>query len=254
MSPAEALEHAIRNPKRGRTAVMPYLTAGFPSREGFGSLLSEVSTHADAIELGVPFTDPMADGVTIQEASRIALEGGTSLRWILQMLGDARTSAPVVLMSYLNPLLSFGLQKLVVEARDVGVHGFIVPDLPFEESEAFGGLCADQGLALVQLVTPLTPPDRLRRLCRASSGFVYAVTMTGTTGGDAGVGDIADYLQRVSEASASPVCAGFGIRTAADIAALEGKADGAIVGSALIRALQAGASGADFVAALVADD
>ena len=254
MSAAEDLQHAICNPKRGRTAVMPYVTAGYPTRDGFGRLLTEVSVYADAIELGVPFSDPMADGVTIQEASRVALEAGVSLRWILQMLGDTETSAPVVLMSYLNPLLSFGLQKLVVEAGDVGVHGFIVPDLPFEESEEFGTLCAERGLALVQLVTPLTPVDRLRRLCRASSGFIYAVTMTGTTGGDAEVGDIGAYLARVADVSRLPVCAGFGIRSAADIAALEGKADGAIVGSALIRALQAGESGPAFVAGLVRDD
>ncbi len=255
MTAAEALTAAIRNPKRGKTAVMPYLTAGFPERDSFGELLAAVSEHADAIELGVPFTDPMADGVTIQDASRDALADGATLRWILQMLGDTERQAPVVLMSYLNPLMAYGLLKLVKEADDVGVHGFIVPDLPYEECDEFRGLCMDHGMALVQLVTPLTPADRLRRLCRASAGFVYAVTMTGTTGGDASgnAADIGAYLQRVSRAGELPVCAGFGIRDAADIAALEGKADGAIVGSALIRALQAGESGADFVAALVAD-
>jgi tryptophan synthase alpha chain len=254
MSAAEELQHAIENPKRGATAVMPYLTAGFPVRDHFSELLSEVSVHADAIELGVPFTDPMADGVTIQEASRAALEQEVNLRWILRMLGDTKRSCPVVLMSYLNPLLCYGLRRLVQEASDVGVHGFIVPDLPFEESEGLGGLCEEHGLALVQLVTPLTPPERLRRLCRASSGFVYAVTMTGTTGASAGVGDIEGYLARVSAAGDLPICAGFGIRNAADIEALRGQADGAIVGSALIRALQEGESGPAFVAGLVDGD
>jgi tryptophan synthase alpha chain len=233
---------------------MPYLTAGFPSRDRFSELLSEVSVYADAIELGVPFTDPMADGVTIQEASRAALEQGVSLRWILQMLGDTERRCPVVLMSYLNPLLSYGLQNLVREASAVGVNGFIVPDLPFEESEGMRVLCEENGLALVQLVTPLTPSERLERLCRASSGFVYAVTMTGTTGGNAGVGDIQSYLARVSAAGDLPICAGFGIRNAADIEALRGQADGAIVGSALIRALQEGKSGPAFVAGLVRGD
>lgn len=255
MTAAADLQAAIRNPKRGATAVMPYLTAGFPSRTGFGELLAGVSEYADAIELGVPFSDPMADGVTIQDASRDALADGVSLRWIFEMLAEEEErTAPIVLMSYLNPLLAYGLHKLVLDAGDVGVHGFIVPDLPYEECEEFRQLCDAQGLALIQLVTPLTPPERLRRLCRASSGFVYAVTMTGTTGGDASVGDIGDYLARVAKAGDLPVCAGFGIRNAADVAALEGKADGAIVGSALIRALQAGESGAEFVAGLVVGD
>lgn len=250
MNAANALTEAIRNPKNGDIALMPYLTAGFPDREAFADLLQRVSVEADVIELGVPFSDPMADGMTIQASSHAALEAGVSVRWILSMLDSVRLSCPVVLMSYLNPLLAYGLENLVADVRDLGVHGFIVPDLPFEEGAAFRGLCEAAGLARVQLVTPVTPEARLRRLCEASGGFVYAVTVTGTTGGQADLGGAYAYLDRVRGVSPVPVCAGFGIATAEDVAGLRTHADGAVVGSALIRSLAEGGDGAAFVRGL----
>lgn len=250
MKASEELTEAIRHPKNGEIALMPYLTAGFPDRDVFSDLLQRISIEADVIELGVPFSDPMADGMTIQASSHAALEAGVSVRWILSMLDSVRLQCPVVLMSYLNPLLAYGLEVLVSDVSGLGVHGFIVPDLPFEEDADFRHLCESRGLARVQLVTPVTPTDRLRRLCTASGGFVYAVTVTGTTGGQADLGQAYAYLDRVRELSPVPVCAGFGISTAADVAGLVPHADGAVVGSALIRELAAGGDGAAFVRSL----
>src|SRR6202012_1324794 len=169
---------------KGRPALVGYLTAGFPSRRDFLKNLSDVASVCDVVEIGVPFTDPMADGTTVQRASFAALADGTTLPWILSELKSIapRHAAPILLMSYLNPLLSLGLERLPREAAAAGVAGFIVPDLPFEESDDLGRALDLEGLALVQMVTPVTPPERLAMLCRGAQGFVYAVTMTGTTG------------------------------------------------------------------------
>ena len=250
-TPAETLTAAIRSPKRGTLAIMPYIVAGYPSREGFAQTLKELSQVADAIELGVPFTDPMADGLTIQEAAAKALEGGVSLRWIIQMLGEVELDCPVVLMSYLNPLLAYGLRNLAHDAVEVGVSGFIVPDLPFEEGSELERWCDELGLARIQLVTPITAPERMRRLVQHSGGFVYAVTRTGITGGDVDSAGIGSYLDAIAEVSPVPVCAGFGISTRADLDNLRDHADGAVIGSAVIRAIDAGHTPADFVRSLL---
>ena len=156
------------------------------------------------------------------------------------------------MMSYLNPLLALGLDRLAVRSVEAGVAGFIVPDLPWEESAGFRAAVETSGQALIQLVTPATPDERLARLARASQGFVYAVTVTGITGGGAGLpADVSDYLARVRSASGStPVCAGFGIRSAADVAAVGEHANGAIVGSALVEVLERGEDPTEFLASL----
>ena len=156
----------------------------FRKRETFLQQLAAVADAADVVEIGVPFTDPMADGTTIQRSSRVALAQGVSLKWILAELSGSRPKlrAPLLLMSYLNPLLAYGLDRLPADAARAGVSGFIVPDLPFEECEDVRSALAARGLALVQFVTPVTPTERIQMLCAASSGFIYAVTMTGTTG------------------------------------------------------------------------
>jgi len=156
-----------------------------------------------------------------------------------------------VMMSYLNPLLAFGYERLADRALETGVCGFIVPDLPFEESEEIRSVLEDKGLGLVQLVTPATPDHRLKMLCDASRGFVYAVTITGITGGDTGLpDDLAGYLDKVSAVSHIPVCAGFGIRAASDVAAVGAHAAGAIVGSALVEVLERGEDPTGFLNAL----
>ena len=248
MQPHETLRRAIENVEG--PALVAFLTAGYPEPDRFLQVLEEVENAADAVELGVPFTDPMADGVTIQRSSHAAIEKGVTLRWILDQL-ESRTyssSTPILLMSYLNPLLAFGFDALAERARTVGVSGFIVPDLPHEESAPLKAALDARGLALIQLITPATPPDRLAKLCGASQGFVYAVTRTGITGGTSGLpAELAEYLNTVREASDVPVCAGFGVRARDQVALIADHADGVIVGSALVESLERGESPAAFL-------
>lgn len=236
----------------GRTALVPFITAGYPEPENFISTLQAVAAVGDVVEIGIPFSDPMADGMTIQRSSFEALQKGVSLAWIFDELGQSGgIDAPLVMMSYLNPLLAFGYDKLARRALETGVCAFIVPDLPFEESEDIRNALEAQGIGLIQLVTPATPDDRLRTLCEASRGFVYAVTITGITGGDTGLpADLADYLDKVTSMSGIPVCAGFGIRAAADVAAVGKHASGAIVGSALVEVLERGEDPTPFLQSL----
>jgi tryptophan synthase alpha chain len=194
----------------------------------------------------------MADGMTIQRSSYVALQEGVSLEWIfseLEMAGVLGT--PLVMMSYLNPLLAYGYERLAARARATGVCAFIVPDLPFEECAELRAALEEEGLGLIQLVTPATPRERLKTLSEASRGFVYAVTITGITGGDAGLPiDLADYLDDVRATSTLPVCAGFGIRTAEDVANVGEHAAGAIVGSALVEVLEEGSDPKAFLQTL----
>jgi len=251
MLPRETLAAALREAEK--PALVAFVTAGFPDTNGFLDLLAEVAEAADAVEIGVPFTDPMADGVTIQRSSQTALANGVSLAWILDQLAsrDFELAAPVLLMSYLNPLLAFGYAALAARAAEAGVSGFIVPDLPYEESAPLRDALDLHGLALVQLVTPATPADRLSALCASSQGFVYAVTRTGITGGDAAFpAEAVEYLAAVGRASDLPVCAGFGVRSRDQVEEIGKHADGVIVGSALIEALERGESPAQFLAGL----
>jgi tryptophan synthase alpha chain len=232
--------------------LVAYITAGYPEPGKFLEVLRAVSSAADAVEVGVPFSDPMADGVTIQRSSQHAIAHGVSLSWILGELArrDFELTAPVLLMSYLNPLLAFGYDALAKRAAEVGVDGFIVPDLPYEESAPLAAALSPQGLALVQMVTPATPPERLRRLCAASQGFIYAVTRTGVTGDVALPPETSQYLAAVKAASSLPVCAGFGVRRADQVALLGAHADGVVVGSALVEVLERGADPAEFLRSL----
>jgi tryptophan synthase alpha chain len=205
------------------------------------------------VEIGVPFSDPMADGTTIQRASFVALADGVTLPWILDELAvvPQPRAAPILLMSYLNPLLSYGLEALPAAAAAAGVAGFIVPDLPYEESAELKAALDREGLALVQMVTPVTPDDRLDMLCRSAQGFVYAVTMTGTTGKSAEVpDDVLAYMDRVKSRSSVPVCAGFGIRSRAQVARFAPHVDGVVVGSALVETLERGEDVGAFLGSL----
>ena len=252
-SPRERITAAIRAASAaGEPALVAYLTAGFPARARFVQDVRAVGRGADVIEIGVPFTDPMADGVTIQRSSQAALAQGVTLEWILSELAAAALrDTPILLMSYLNPLLAFGLPKLARAAARAGVSGFIVPDLPFDESSTLHYALARESLALVQMVTPVTRPARLDELCAASEGFVYAVTMTGTTGKTVSIpAETLAYLDRVRSKSELPVCAGFGIRTPEHFARLRGHVDGVIVGSALVEVLERGEDPAAWLAAL----
>ena len=253
MKAYERVTAAIRAANEaGRTGLVPFVAAGYPEPKDFISTLQAVARVGDVVEVGIPFSDPMADGMTIQRSSFEALRKGVNLAWIfdeLEKAGDV--DAPLVMMSYLNPLLAFGYERLADRALETGVCGFIVPDLPFEESEEIRSVLEDKGLGLVQLVTPATPDHRLKTLCDASRGFVYAVTITGITGGDTGLpDDLAGYLDKVSAVAKIPVCAGFGIRAASDVAAVGAHAAGAIVGSALVEVLERGEDPTGFLNAL----
>ena len=252
--PRDTISAAIKSAAAGgRPAVVGFMTAGFPDRAGFAQSLRSIAAEADVVEIGVPFSDPMADGATIQRASFAALQGGFTLPWLLQELEtmQPRPQAPVLLMSYLNPLLAFGLERLPEAAAKAGVSGFIIPDLPYEESADMRAALDRVGIALVQMVTPVTPAARLKMLCEASQGFVYAVTMTGTTGKAVAVPDeVLAYMDRVRAVSPVPVCAGFGIRNVEQVARMQGHVDGVVVGSALVEVLERGEDAAAFLKAL----
>ena len=254
MQASERISAAINAANdEGRPGLVPFITAGYPEPKDFISTLLEVAAAGDVVELGIPFSDPMADGMTIQRSSFEALQKGVSLKWIFNELDKAGdVGAPLVMMSYLNPLLAFGYEALADRALATGVCGFIVPDLPFEESDELRAALEAKGLGLIQLVTPATPDQRLKTLCAASRGFVYAVTITGITGGGTGLpDDLADYLDKVTAASSLPVCAGFGIREAADVANVGKHAAGAIVGSALVEVIESGGNPSDYLKSLI---
>ena len=248
----DTLSEAVRAAsKDGEPALVAFLTAGFPSKDRFREHLQAVAAGADVVEIGVPFTDPMADGVTIQRSSHAALAQGVNLRWILQELEATRVKAPLVLMSYLNPLLAFGLEKLADAAARANVAGFIVPDLPLDEGADLRKALDAKGVAMIQMVTPVTRPERLKQLCEASQGFVYAVTMTGTTGKNVSIPtEVVSYLDRVRSLSKTPVCAGFGIRSREQVELLRGHVDGVVVGSALVEVLERGGNPTEWLGTL----
>lgn len=249
MLPHEKISAALNSAtEAGRVGLVPFITAGYPKKEEFISTLREICKDGDVVEVGVPFSDPMADGVTIQRSSHSAIEQGVTLHWIIDELKNSGIDTPVVLMSYLNPLLAYGYDELARDAAAAGVCGFIVPDLPWEESEEFRTAMDAHGVGLVQLVTPATPEDRLEMLCKASQGFLYAVTVTGVTGGATAMPpEVVDYLDVVKSHTDIPVCAGFGVREAAQVELLGKHADGVIVGSALLERLESGEDPAAFL-------
>ena len=253
MSPRDRIRDALTRGQDDEAAIVAYLTAGYPDPERFFSALEDVARVADAVEIGVPFSDPMADGVTIQRSSEQAIEHGVSLRWIFDELTrrELQLAPPILLMSYLNPLLVFGYEALADRSVECGISGYIVPDLPYEESGPLNAALGERRLALVQMVTPVTPPERLEALCAASEGFVYAVTRTGITGRAVALpAEATEYLARVKAASELPVCAGFGVRERAQVEAISEHADGVVVGTALVEVLERGEDSADFVRSL----
>ena len=217
--------------------LFPYLTAGFPDRATCRALLDTVAASgADGLELGVPFSDPLADGVTLQRAGARALEQGTTLSDAFELAAGVRErhDLPLVLMSYLNPLLAHGLERVARDGAAAGLDAVIVPDLPFEESDELRGSCAEAGLHLVQMVAPTSGSERLARVGAVASGFVYCVALVGTTGARAALApELPGFLAAARRVIRSPLVVGFGISTPNHLAGLVGQADGAIVASAL---------------------
>jgi tryptophan synthase alpha chain len=224
----------------GRTAFVAYAMGGDPSIEATEALLLALDgAGADVIELGIPFSDPIADGPTLQAAATRALTAGASLSKLLAMLQRLRGKlrAAVVTMGYVNPFLAYGLERFAAEAAAAGVSGAIVPDLPFEEAEPVRAALAAHGIELVPLVAPTTSPERMHAIAAQARGFVYYVSVTGVTGARAQLpADMAERLQLLRRASPAPVAVGFGISRPEQAAALRGAADGVVVGSALVQA------------------
>lgn len=229
----------------GKPAFVAFLTAGFPSLAStVPSLLALQAAGVDVIEVGVAFSDPLADGGTIARASEGALANGVSLAWTLAAVRDARAAGvtvPIVLMGYINPILAYGQAKLVADAAAAGVDGFIVVDLLPEDAGAFLAQCRERGVAFVPLVAPTTPDARLPLIAAAASAFVYCVSVTGVTGARTELPpDLADFLRRVRAHVSLPLAVGFGLSTKAHVAAVGGLAEGVVMGSAIVRAMEEG--------------
>ncbi|MGH2859864.1 MAG: tryptophan synthase subunit alpha [Solirubrobacteraceae bacterium] len=222
-----------------RAALMPYLMGGYPDPEASRAIgLAYADAGADLIELGVPFSDPLADGPVVHAAATAALRAGATLSSVLDVAGTIVQRVPVVVMCYANPILARGVDRFLDDLVAVAVSGLIVPDLPLEEASELRDGCAARGLALVSLVAPTTPDERMARIGAAATGFVYAVSVTGTTGERAALdGMVGPLISRIRARTSVPVAVGFGISTPEQAAAAAAAgADGVIVGSRLVRA------------------
>ena len=230
-----------------RKALVPFITAGDPSLEALVPVMHAlVDAGADLIELGVPFSDPMADGPTIQRSSERALGRGASLAWVFEGVREFRQrdgDTPVVLMGYLNPVEIRGAERFAREAVAAGVDGVLLVDLPPEEADEFRSTFSTHGLALILLAAPTTSDERVAQLCAGASGYLYYVSYAGVTGADRlDTGAAGDRMHEIRAQSPVPVVAGFGIKDAASAAAMARQADGVVVGSALVAALDGAAS------------
>ena len=223
-----------------RAAVMPYLTLGYPTPERSLALVeAAVEGGADLLELGLPFSDPLADGPTIQRTTQLALSQGVTVKRCLkmaEMLRKRGVTTPFLFMGYYNPILSYGEEAFSQACRRVGVDGLIVPDLPPGEGECLVAACQEQGLAQIYLLSPASPGHRIRLITRESQGFVYLVSVNGVTGTrDRLPEDLASFVQRVRMMTNKPLAVGFGISRPDQVAQVAALADGVIVGSALMR-------------------
>lgn len=237
----------------GHRALIPYLTCGFPDPAATPVLLDALADGgADVIELGVPFSDPVADGPTIQRASQIALDHGVTLAQTLDVLRAFRRrhDTAVVLFTYLNPLLRYGVERFVRDAVEAGAQGVLVTDLPVGGDEVIERALEAGTLSLIRLIAPTTPHARAQEIARDAHGFVYYIARTGVTGASTALrASLADEVAALRSATSVPIAVGFGISTPAQAATVAGVADGVIVGSALIDAVERG--GADAARALM---
>ena len=231
---------------RQRPLVIPFLTAGYPEMSTtVPAIVAMAEAGADMIEIGMPFSDPLADGPTIQRASERALANGMTVAGALEIVREARrhpsvTETPILLMGYCNPIFRFGLERFAGAAIEAGVDGLIVPDLPPEEAAPMRVACVDAGLALVFLMAPNAPDARIRRVDELSTHFSYCVSITGVTGAREDVhARTVEFLDRVAGQANKPFVVGFGVRTAEHVRALGPHATGVVVGSALIDAIDA---------------
>ncbi len=224
----------------GRAALMPYFTLGFPNpRICVNIIVKLAKSGADLIELGVPFSDPLADGPTIQHSTQQALDQGMTVARCMDMLSEIRArgvACPLLLMGYINPILAYGVERYVRDAHQCGADGLIVPDLPLEEAQGLESLCRQEGIAFVYLAAPTSTPDRLVKLAEHTTGFLYLVSVAGVTGARAALSDgLADFTERVRRIARTPLAIGFGISDPQQAQTAGRLADGVIIGSALIQ-------------------
>jgi tryptophan synthase alpha chain len=239
-----------------RAALMPYFTLGYPDPATSLDVVEAIAqAGADLIELGVPFSDPLADGPTIQHSTQVALEQGVNAARCIEMVAGLRArgvTQPFMLMGYVNPILAFGVERFVAEATEAGADGFIVPDLPPEEAAEVEAACQTHGRALVYLLAPTSPSERVELLASRTTGFLYLVSLTGVTGArNALPPHLADFVRRVRAVARTPLAVGFGISTPEQARAVGNLADGVIVGSALIKAAGQGDNPTQAAAAFV---
>lgn len=257
MKPIEAITNTFAHQK---PAFMPYFTLGYPNYAlSLDIVQACVEAGADMMELGIPFSDPLADGPTIQHSTQIALQGGITVEKCLTAVSDLRArhiTVPFMLMGYINPILAYGQEHFVTAAAEAGANGCIIPDLPPEEANTLEPLCAAHGLALTYLLSPNSSDERIEMVTRKSTGFTYLVSVTGTTGARQDLPPaLGSFIQRVRQQAQGPLAVGFGISTRAQVQTIGALADGVIVGSALVKTVAAAAdkaaAAAEFVQQLI---
>jgi tryptophan synthase alpha chain len=232
----------IENAFKSKPIFMPYFPIGYPDIETSIDVIEVLAKNgADLIEVGLSFSDPLADGPVIQKATQVALEQGVTVRKTLDAVAELRrrgVTIPLILMGYYNPMLAYGLEKFVQDAADAGVDGFIIPDLPIEESNEFLEAAGASPLPLIPMLAPTSSPERMEKIARNAKGFIYLVSVTGITGERKSLADgLGDLISRVREHTSAPVCVGFGIGTPEQAKAVGAMADGVIVGTACVRTI-----------------
>ncbi|MFC4455780.1 tryptophan synthase subunit alpha [Deinococcus sonorensis] len=231
---------------QGRAAFIPFMTAGYPDQDRFPAVAAELLARADLMEIGIPFSDPLGDGPTIQRAGEQAIRAGTSTRRTLEFVRQLRptTDVPLLIMTYINPVYAVGPEEFMRLAAEVGVDGLILPDLPPDQDDEIRELATRHGLALTFLIAPTSTPARVKLVTEACTGFVYAVSVTGVTGAREGnaLGEVPALVQLARQHTQLPVAVGFGVKDAATARAVAqgAGADGVVVGSAFIAALEHG--------------
>ncbi len=244
MSGAERLRGAFPG---GRTALIPYLTGGYPTLEGAAEVGEAfLAAGADVLEIGVPFSDPLADGPTIQDTTTRAIENGADLRYCLGLASRFADRIPVVFLLYYNTIFARGAERFLDEAAEAGVSGLVIPDLPVDEAALFAEACAERGVGFCPLVAPTSSEGRVEEAVALATGFVYCVSVAGVTGVREGLPPKAvELLRRVRAKTEVPVALGFGIGSPEDAAEAAAEADGIIIGSKLMRLVgEGGAEGA----------
>ncbi|MGN6810119.1 MAG: tryptophan synthase subunit alpha [Thermomicrobiales bacterium] len=242
--PSRIAETFARLKREGRTALMPYLTVGFPDvATTLAGVPALIRGGADLIELGMAFSDPLADGVTVQRANQRALAGGVHTDTVLDVTRQLRAQgveAPLIAMGYFNPFMQYGVERFVAEGAAAGLDGLIIPDLPPEESDEVVALCRQYGRDLIMLLAPTSPDTRIADVARRATGFIYCISLTGITGRRESLQTgLADYLARIRRQTDLPLAVGFGISKLEHVAQVGQVAEGVIVGSALINCLEA---------------